>query len=185
VVSPAADDRTPVVLVAYDPAWPAMFARTAAEVRDTLGPVALAVHHIGSTAVPRLSAKPVVDVVLVVADSADEAVYRPALEERGYRLVVREPEWFEHRMFQRGQPRVNLHVFSDGCEEVARVLAFRDHLRVHAADRFLYEETKRRLAQRPWRSVQDYADAKSAVVAEIMTRAMAGDSGLRGRGTGP
>ena len=75
-------------------------------------------------------------------------------------------------MLKKADPSVNLHVFSAGCEEIDRMLAFRDHLRTNEADRELYERTKRELASRHWAYVQDYADAKSEVVEEIITRAV-------------
>ena len=112
-----------------------------------------------------------IDIVLVVADSANEDSYTPDLESAGYVLRIREPEWFEHRMLRGSEPDVNLHVFSSGCPEVNRMLLFRDWLRVNAADRELYQRTKLALAQQDWGQVQDYADAKSAIVAEIMARA--------------
>jgi GrpB-like predicted nucleotidyltransferase (UPF0157 family) len=165
-------DRTEVVVVPYEPSWADSFASVAAEVHAALGPAALALLHVGSTAVPGLAAKPVVDVLLVVDDSAAEDAYLGPLSARGFHLVVREPEWFEHRMFQRADPAVNLHVFSAGCEEVERVLRFRDWLRTHDDDRDLYAAAKQRLAQQSWDRVQDYADAKSTVVAEILARAL-------------
>ena len=111
--------------------------------------------------------------LLAVADSADEAAWLPPLEAAGYEVAIREPEWYEHRVVRRPNTAVNVHVFSDGCVEIDRMLAFRDHIRRDAADRALYERTKRELAQRDWGVVQDYADAKSEVVEEIVARALA------------
>jgi GrpB-like predicted nucleotidyltransferase (UPF0157 family) len=133
----------------------------------------IALHHVGSTSVPGLAAKPVIDLILEVADSADEEAYVPALEAAGFAFAHREVE-LEHRMLKFPQPKANLHIFSYGCPETVRMIAFRDHLRRDAADRALYEETKRTLAARSWRIVQDYADAKSEVVAQIMSRALEG-----------
>jgi GrpB-like predicted nucleotidyltransferase (UPF0157 family) len=163
-----------IYLADYDPLWPALYEREAARVRLALGAAALRLEHVGSTSVPGLAAKPVVDMLLVVADSADEASYVPPLEAAGYRLTIREPDWFEHRLFKGPDTNVNLHTFSDGCDEVEVMVAFRDWLRTHDDDRELYENTKRELAAREWRHVQNYADAKSAVVAEINARAQAG-----------
>ncbi len=120
---------------------------------------------------PDLVAKPVIDILLVVSDSANEDAYRPALECAGYVLRIREPNWFEHRMFNGPDTEINLHVFSSGCPEIDRVLMFRDWLRGNAADRDLYARTKLALAQEDWKNVQDYADAKSSVIAEILARA--------------
>ncbi|MFI4976390.1 MAG: GrpB family protein [Caulobacterales bacterium] len=160
-------------LDAYDPAWPAMFAREEARIRHAIGAAALAVHHAGSTSVPGLAAKPIIDIVLAVPDTRLEASYVPALEGAGYALHAREPDWFEHRLLKRGDPAVNLHVFSEGCSEIDTMLAFRDRLRTHEDDRRLYEAAKRDLAQRVWTYVQDYADAKTQVVREIVARATA------------
>jgi GrpB-like predicted nucleotidyltransferase (UPF0157 family) len=161
----------PIALVDYDLAWPDMFNREAARIRAALGGAALAVDHVGSTSVPGLAAKPIIDVVLTVTDSSDEAAYVPVLEAVGYVLRIREPEWFEHRVLKGPDVDVNLHVFSLGCVEIDRMLSFRDHLRRHEADRQLYESTKRRLASRRWKYVQHYANAKTDVVAESMTKA--------------
>lgn len=166
-----------VVLVEYDSRWPGLFRREAERVRAALGARALRIEHTGSTSVPGLAAKPTIDMLLVIADSADEAAYVPALESAGYVLRIREPDWQEHRMFKGPEAEVNLHVFSEGCPEIGRVLLFRDWLRSHAADRDLYARTKRDLARREWKYLQNYADAKSAVVEEILGRARAGDRG--------
>lgn len=161
-----------VVLVEYDAGWPDRYAEQEARIRDALHERAVEVHHAGSTSVPGLVAKDVIDVVLVVPDPTDEAAYVPALEDAGYVFHLREREWHQHRLFRERSPRVNLHVFGPDCEEVRRMLAFRDHLRTDPADRELYERTKRDLAGRTWDRVQDYADAKTEVVTEIMGRAL-------------
>lgn len=160
-----------VVVVDYDPAWPALFAREAARITAALGPRVLLLEHAGSTSVPGLAAKPIIDMVLAVPDSADEAAYVPALEAVGYVLRIREPDWFEHRLFKGPDTAVNLHVFAHGCAEIARTLAFRDWLRANPADRDLYAATKRELAARDWKFVQHYADAKTPVIQAIMARA--------------
>ena len=158
-------------LADYDEAWVVSFQREAARIRAALGAAALSVEHVGSTSVPGLAAKPIVDIVLVVLDSSDEAGYVPALEAAGYVLRIREPNWFEHRLFKGPEVDVNVHVFSVGCPEVIRMVKFRDHLRRDQADRRLYEKVKRDLASRCWRYVQHYANAKSEVVEEIIARA--------------
>jgi GrpB-like predicted nucleotidyltransferase (UPF0157 family) len=121
--------------------------------------------------VPGLAAKPIIDVVLVVADSSDEASYLPALEAAGYRLRIRTPAWEEHRMLKGADPAVNLHVFSQGSPEVARMLRFRDRLRADPGERARYEAAKRELAARRWTFLQDYADAKTAVIEDIVAGA--------------
>jgi GrpB-like predicted nucleotidyltransferase (UPF0157 family) len=167
----------PVRLVDYDPDWPRLFGREAARIRAALGVKALRIEHVGSTSVPGLAAKPIIDIVLVVADSADEQAYVPPLEGAGYVLRIREPDWFEHRVFKGPDTNVNLHVFSSGCEEIERMVCFRDWLRRSDSDRELYERTKRGLAKQTWKYVQNYADAKSAVVDEILTRAIESTEG--------
>jgi GrpB-like predicted nucleotidyltransferase (UPF0157 family) len=161
------------VIVEYDPNWPGLFQREAERITGALGPRALRIEHTGSTSVPGLAAKPVIDILLVVADSADEAAYAPALESAGYLLRIREPNWHEHRMFNGRHTDTNLHVFSSGCPEIDRILVFRDWLRSNAADRDLYARTKRDLAQMEWKGVQNYADAKTPVIEEILGRATA------------
>ncbi len=163
---------SPVLIADYDPRWPELFLGQADRIRAALGPAALLVEHVGSTSVPGLAAKPVVDMLLAVADSAAEDAYAPALQAAGYLLRIREPAWHQHRMFNGPDVPLNLHVFSLGCPEIQRMLAFRDRLRKNAADRELYQRTKFALARKVWGSVQDYADAKTAVVSEIMARAL-------------
>ena len=161
-----------IELVAYDPDWPRQFEAVAARIRDAIGDRALILEHAGSTSVPGLAAKPTIDVVLGVPDATDEPAYVPALEAAGFEFAIREPEWFEHRLFRGRDPRVNLHAFSADCEEIQRMVAFRDWLRTHREDRTLYEREKRRLAEQTWATVQDYADAKTDVVREIVGRAL-------------
>ena len=163
----------PIAISEYDPGWPALFDREAERIRGALGDRARLLEHAGSTSVPGLAAKPIVDIVLAVPDSSDESSYLPALEAADYVLRIREPDWYEHRVLKGPDTDINLHVFSEGCEEIDRMLAFRDHLRATDADRELYERTKRELASRMWAFVQDYADAKTEVVQEIVARAMA------------
>jgi GrpB-like predicted nucleotidyltransferase (UPF0157 family) len=162
-----------IVLVEYDPLWPALFERAAEQIRGALGDAALEIHHVGSTSVPGLMAKPFIDINLVVADTTDEEAYVPKLEAAGYVLRIREPDWFEHRMLRGYEPPVNLHVFPPDCSEVERMLLFRDWLRTNDADRELYARTKRELGAQEWKYVQNYADAKTAVVEEILARAVA------------
>ncbi len=175
-VGPVVPHNATITLADYDPRWPALFAREADRVRRVLGPRAIMVEHVGSTSVPGLAAKPIIDIVLAVPDSADEDAYVPALEAAGYVLRIREPDWFEHRLFKGPDTDINLHVFSAGASEIDRMLLFRDWLTATDADRDAYLRVKRDLAQRTWRHVQHYADAKSAIVTEIMARADASAS---------
>jgi GrpB-like predicted nucleotidyltransferase (UPF0157 family) len=165
-----------IFLAPYDPAWPASYRRLAQRIRAALGERALVLEHVGSTSVPGLAAKPVIDVVLAVADTRDEAAYVPALVAEGFELHIREPDWFQHRLLRSRDVASNVHVFSRGCEEVDRMLAFRDWLRTNDDARADYESTKRELAARTWRHVQDYADAKTEKVRAILERALAARS---------
>jgi GrpB-like predicted nucleotidyltransferase (UPF0157 family) len=169
--------NAPISLVVYNPEWPALFAREEARIRSILGDRVIRLEHTGSTSVPGLTAKPIIDMTMVVPDSSDESSYVPYLEAGGYRLVIREPDWYEHRTFKGPDTNVNLHVFSPGSPEIERMIAFRDWLRTHDDDRDLYERSKRDLAAREWKYVQNYADAKTAVVEEIIARAAAARTG--------
>jgi GrpB-like predicted nucleotidyltransferase (UPF0157 family) len=161
----------PILLVEYDPHWPDRFQFEAQRIGSALGEHALRVEHVGSTSVPGLTAKPIIDILLVVADSAKEREYAPALETAGYQLRIREPGWYEHRMLKGADRDVNLHVFSADCVEVERMVAFRDWLRASAEDRDLYARCKRALAQKEWKYTQNYADAKTAVIEKMMGKA--------------
>ncbi len=166
-----------IVIVDYDPGWPGRFRKEAQRIRAALGCHAKAVEHIGSTAVPGLAAKPIIDILLVVADPRDESTYLPALENAGYVLRIREPDFHEHRMLRTAQQDVHVHVFAADCPQVERYLLLRDRLRHEAAERALYAQTKRKLAARDWPTTQHYAEAKSEVIEEIIGRAMAAKSG--------
>lgn len=160
----------PVLLVPYDAAWP----RTYRVVRDRIAAALpgrrFAVDHVGSTSVPGLPAKPIIDMLLLVDDPADEDGYVPVLAAAGFPLHLREPAWFEHRLLRGVDPAVNVHVFAFGSPEAVRMLAFRDWLRSHPDDRDQYARVKAELAARTWDYVQDYADAKSDVIADILRR---------------
>jgi len=160
-----------IYLAPYNPAWPSLFNRLKKHIVEALGDDILLLEHVGSTAVPGLSAKPKIDMVLAVVDSSHESSYVKPLEEKGYSLRIREPDWYEHRLLKPPDVKGNLHVFSDECEEIEQMLLFRDWLRNHADDRVLYEDTKRELAARKWKYTQNYADAKAEIVQEVLARA--------------
>ena len=116
----------PVRLAEYDPRWPVLYEREAARIRSVLGDRVLALEHVGSTSVPGLAAKPIIDILLVVADPADEPSYLTPLEQAGYRLVIREPGWYQHRALKGPDTDINLHVHPPGSPEIGRHLRFRD-----------------------------------------------------------
>lgn len=178
-VGPVQPLTGPIEMAEYDPEWPLLYEREERRIRSALGDRVVRIEHVGSTSVPGLPAKPIVDIVLEVPSSADEDAYLPDLEAAGYPLRIREPEWYEHRLFKGPDTNVNLHVFTAGCEEVDVMLRFRDHLRANESDRELYAAAKRELAARGWKHVQQYADAKTDVVREIIERADADCPGQR------
>jgi GrpB-like predicted nucleotidyltransferase (UPF0157 family) len=164
----------PIHVVEYDESWPAQFEDLATRIRAALGDVVLALEHVGSTSVPGLAAKPTIDIDLTVADSSVELAYVPALERIGFKLVIREPAWHEHRCLQReGDPRVNLHVFSPECPEVIRHRMFRDWLRAHPEDRERYRRAKLAAAAEITEKggiVEDYNRHKEPVLRDIYER---------------
>lgn len=177
--SPWVDGAGPspdVAVVAADPAWPAQFEAVAAAIRGALGGRALVVEHVGSTAVPGLPAKPVIDVDLVVADPADEASYVPALEALGFALRVREPWWFGHRLLRGASPVSHVHVFGPDSPEVVRHRIFRDWLRGDADERDRYAAAKlaaSAAASAAGEHGMQYNARKEQVVREIYARAFA------------
>ena len=161
------NERRAIVLVDYDSSWPVRFQEERAKLTTALGTEAIGIEHIGSTAVPGLAAKPIIDVLVTVADIEDEPRYLPALQRAGYVLRVREPG---HRMVRTPGLEVHVHIWPDGDPAVTAYLAFRNRLRSSIADRDLYAATKRRLAQQDWPTMDHYADAKSDVILQILSR---------------
>ena len=169
-----------VRVVPPDPDWPRQAQATIAGIRETLGPLVVELEHVGSTAVPGLPAKPILDLDLLVEDPDDEASYIPPLEAAGFRLVVREPWWYRHRMLRGADPAVNLHVYGPESAESARQRLFRDWLRAHPADRDRYAVAKHAASAESaaiGEHVQQYNTRKQAVLREIYRRLFA-DAGL-------
>ncbi len=164
-------ERREIKIVDYDPEWPHKFKRHAEIITEAIGGSILRIEHIGSTSVPELAAKPIIDVLVVLPDSSNESAYLPQLEAAGYVLRVREPEWNEHRMFRTVNRDVHIHIYSAGCPEIHRSLLFRDRLRKSAEDRMRYEQSKRELAARSWPDMNAYALAKTAVIESIVAAA--------------
>jgi GrpB-like predicted nucleotidyltransferase (UPF0157 family) len=161
-------EQCEIQIVDYDPDWPKQFETHACVIAGALGGSALRVEHIGSTSVPDLAAKAIIDILVVVRDSADESDYLPQLEAAGYVLRVREPDWNEHRMFRTPEKDVHIHIYSADCPEIQRNLTFRDCLRRNIDDRRRYEQTKRQLAAKEWVDMNAYADAKTDVIESIL-----------------
>ncbi len=163
----------PIIVVAHDPGWPQVYAVVADRIRAALGKRAIDLDHIGSTSVPGLPAKPVIDIDLTVADSSDEAAYVPDLEAAGFRFVLRERGWHEHRLLTCDDPRTNLHVFSPDCPEVIRHRMFRDWLIENPDDLALYRDAKLESAAAATAAGEDgmeYNLRKQPVIREIYDR---------------
>jgi len=162
-----------ITIEEYDPAWADRFAVARSVLADALGDLVVEVEHVGSTAVPGLAAKPIIDIDLTIDDTTDESRYVPALNGVGYRLVLREPWWHGHRMLVSAAADVNLHVWPRGAPEPVRHRLFRDWLRSHPADRELYAADKRRLARETVDRPGDYNLAKNDVIDRIYERIFA------------
>lgn len=159
-------------VVPYRQEWADVFRTHAARIAAVLGDGAVGIDHIGSTAVPGLAAKPIVDMLLVVADSADEDSYLPAMERAGYVLRVREPDFEQHRMFRTPEGDVHVHVLSVGSPEIERYLRFREALRANAFLRMRYQALKLSLVQQAWDDMNAYAKAKSGMIESIIRWSM-------------
>jgi len=157
-------ERRAIAIADYDEAWPARFAAERRRIERALGPAALAVEHVGSTAVPGLAAKPIVDILVSVPEAEDEGIAAALLAE-GYELRVREPG---HRMFRTAGRDVHVHLWAAEAAEAGRLRAFRDRLRTSAADRVAYEKLKRELAGQPWSDMNEYAEAKGPFIERIL-----------------
>lgn len=155
-------------LQSYDDGWPDMYRDQ--RIAEALASVDIEVEHIGSTSVPGLAAKPIIDIVVAVNDIIAEEDYLDALLAAGYVLRVREPV---HRLVRTPSRDVHVHLFEHGDPAVDEYLLLRDHLRSDAADRTLYETTKRGLLRKRWDDKNDYADAKTDVILAIKARARA------------
>ncbi|KAI0444360.1 GrpB domain protein [Xylaria telfairii] len=163
----------PLEIVEYQEEWPAMYADVEQRIRQALGERAILLQHVGSTSVPGLAAKDVIDIDLVVADPRDEESYVPDLKAAGFQFLLREPKWYQHRFFSLKKPYTNLHVFGSDSPELVRHRLFRDWLREHEDDRRRYTEVKREAAAASsavGESVQQYNNRKESALREILGR---------------
>ena len=157
-----------------DPAWPRTYDNLARRIREALGWRVLQLEHVGSTSVPGLAAKPIIDIDLTVADPDREQDYIPALEAIGFRLAIREPWWHGHRMLQADEPPCNLHVFGFDSPELIKHRIFRDWLRGNPGDRDRYAAAKRQAASEAnaaGEHIMQYNARKQQVIREIYRRA--------------
>ena len=159
-----------------DPAWPQQYGDLAGLIREALGWRVLQLEHVGSTSVPGLAAKPVIDIDLTVADPDREQDYVPALETIGFKLVIREPWRYGHRALRADEPHCNLHVFGVDSPEPVRHRIFRDWLRGNPGERDRYAAIKRQAASEAnarGEHVMQYNARKQQVIREIYHRAFA------------
>lgn len=171
-VGPKPEPR-PIEIVPFDPAWSQAYRELASRVRNALGDRVLGLQHIGSTAVPGLPAKPVIDLDLTLADPAAEHDYVQDLQRQGFVLSIREPHWHEHRVLTSTEPRANLHVFGPDCPEVIRHAMFRDWLIAHPDDLLRYRDAKLAAAadfDADGGLVMQYNAKKQPVIREILDR---------------
>lgn len=170
----------PIEVVDASPQWRQDYVALAERIREALGDRALAIEHLGSTSVRGLDAKPVIDVVLTVQNPDCEEVYVPLLEAAGFVFRLREQGWYRHRLLvpgpASGQPAANIHVFAPGSPETSRMLAFRNWLRTHEADREAYGRIKRAAVAQVNGSgggaglVMDYNVAKEPCIRKLYER---------------
>jgi GrpB-like predicted nucleotidyltransferase (UPF0157 family) len=157
-----------------DTAWPRQYDCLVGRIRQALGWRALRLEHVGSTSVPGLAAKPVIDIDLTVADPDREQDYVPALEAVGFRLLIREPWWYRHRALFADEPRCNLHIFGFESPEPVRHQIFRDWLRGNPTDRDRYAVVKRQAASEAnagGEHVMQYNARKQQVIRDIYYKA--------------
>lgn len=164
----------PIWIVPYDPAWPQQFQQLAQLLRTALGSVALRIDHIGSTSIPQLAAKPVIDVQISVADFEPLDAYRQPLEHLGYIFRADNPERTK-RYFREspGQRRVHIHVRRAGSFSEQFPLLFRAYMRTHPEAASEYARLKIELAQR-YNRVEDrhtYTDAKDPFIWQVVAQA--------------
>lgn len=169
------DHEPPVEIIAPRAHWATDFEELKRGLTAALGDTAVAIHHTGSTSVPGLPAKDIIDIDLVVRDSSDESAYVDKIEQAGFKFLLREPHWHHHRFFYTYKPlAVNLHVWSPDSPEVARHQIFRERLLRCPEDKALYREAKE-LAARQTREeggvIVDYNLRKENTIRQILNNA--------------
>lgn len=163
-------EKRELEVLGYDDRWPDIFTEHRDRLAEALRGEPVDIEHIGSTSVPGLAAKPVIDIVVAVDDITAEEDYLPPVIAAGYVLRVREPG---HRMVRTPARDVHVHIFEKGNPAVSKYLLFRDRLRVDADDRAVYARTKEALIRQGFDDMNAYSDAKTEVIAGIMARALA------------
>ena len=169
--------KPPITIIEPKPEWPQRFEEIKNRLQKALGSFLIEVAHSGSTSVPGLPAKDIIDIDLTLKDAADEESYVKLLENAGFRFLLREPGWHQHRFFVEDWPdayHVNLHVWGPNCPEVIRHRIFRDWLLKTPSDLQLYAKVKREAAEQAVRagdSMMDYTQRKDKTIQEILERA--------------
>jgi GrpB-like predicted nucleotidyltransferase (UPF0157 family) len=171
------DHPAPIVIVDYDPSWPALYEQDRRLILEAVGDRAFGVEHIGSTAVSGLPAKPVIDIMLGLRTLDDAPACMPGLESIGYRyLPAYEQVVPERRFFRKptdGEPSHHLHVVEVTSWFWERTILFRDHLRRHPDVAQDYVRLKRALAERFGSDRHSYSDAKTHFIVGVVARAKA------------
>jgi GrpB-like predicted nucleotidyltransferase (UPF0157 family) len=166
-----------ITILEPNPEWPQRFEEVKERIQKALGPLILDIAHTGSTSVPGLPAKDIIDVDVTLKDVMDEASYVKSMEEAGFRFLLRQPQWHQNRFFIENWPKayhVNVHVWGPDSPEVARHYIFRDWLRKTPADRELYAKVKREAARQTaiaGDSPMGYTKRKEKTIHEILERA--------------
>jgi GrpB-like predicted nucleotidyltransferase (UPF0157 family) len=169
--------RGPIVLVPYEPRWCSDFEQESASVRASLGDLLISLHHIGSTAIPGIVAKPVIDMLAVVTDVALLDTGAHLLEELGYEAMGEfgiEGRRYFRKNSKEGARTHQIHAFAGGSPEIDRHLAFRDYLREHPDEAQQYGNLKLELARHFMTDIDGYTDSKTEFIREIERRARDG-----------
>lgn len=168
--------KLPLSIEPPNPAWPEHFKMLESRISDAIGTAAVSISHVGSTSVPDLPAKAVIDIDVAVADPAAEDDYAPALEAAGFQFLLREPEWHGHRFFAMSAPyHANLHVFKAGTAELVRHQIMKEWLTAHEDDRELYARAKAEAAgvsNGLGETMMEYNLRKEKVIRDILERAL-------------
>jgi GrpB-like predicted nucleotidyltransferase (UPF0157 family) len=161
-----------VVIVRYDPAWPGLFSQLGARLRAALGSVAVRIDHIGSTAIPGLDAKPIIDIQISVASFEPVEAYRAPLERLGYEFRSWNPD-LSKRYFREkpGERRTHIHIRRAGSWSEQFALLFRDYVRAHDDDARRYAAAKHHLAEQYGEDRHGYTEAKAPIIWDIMQKA--------------
>ncbi|KAA8644275.1 hypothetical protein EYZ11_002851 [Aspergillus tanneri] len=162
-----------IEIVEPSPTWPATYEHIAQRIRSAIGNYMISIEHIGSTSVPGLPAKDIIDVDVIVPDPSAEDSYIPALEAAGFQFLLREPDWYQHRFLGLEFPYANVHVFGPDGHEAIRHRLFRDWLRDHEEDRIRYAAAKREAAEasrNAGETVMQYTDRKEPVIRDILQK---------------